>query len=243
VLLFQIPFVKNNVILFFNSLKETYLNIKSAIEIKYNAIVENENLIKSLQKENKELKFKLNQIESFLFKCNDLSLFKKVLKPELVFTETISYVKIPDFTSIYINYPEKITHPLGLVYNNIAAGIVVKNVGDYAIALLNSNKKTTYTVFVGKNEVPGIFYGSEEVIKYIPKFKDVNIGDLVITSGLDGIFYKGALVGRVIDVKEKKLYKEAKIQVFYNSLNPTFFYVVKTHKETNTSKSLNLNML
>ena len=40
-------------------------------------------------------------------------------------------------------------------------------------------------------------------LKYIPQEIDVAIGDKVITSGLDGIYPEGVLVGTVSDVKKK----------------------------------------
>jgi len=126
-----------------------------------------------------------------------------------------------------VNYPKKIEKPKGLVYNNMAAGIVVKNIGSYSLAYLNSNPKTTYTVMIGDKEIPGIFYGKENVVKYIKKYVPIHLGDVVKTSGLDGIFYKGALVGKVEKVTQKKLYQEVKLKLYYNKLTPDFFYVVE----------------
>ena len=225
---FQIPVIKSGVVEFFNSVKKNFLSFKNKITTTIEALETNKESLIRLKKENQKLLFELNQLKSFLGKCDDLSYFKQLKMPNLRFSEVVSYVNIPDFTSVYITYNKKITHPLGLVYNNLAAGIAVRNVGDYAVALLNANSKTSYAVYIGKNEIPGIFYGKENIIKYIPKFKQIKNGDLVITSGLDGIFYKGALVGKVVSVKEKKLYQEAKIKVFYNSLNPSFFYIVES---------------
>jgi rod shape-determining protein MreC len=133
---------------------------------------------------------------------------------------------LPDFSKIYIDYDKKISTPKGLVYDNEAAGIVVKNFGKYSLALLNSNPKTSYTVLIGKKKIPGIFYGKINEVKYIKKYQKINVGDLVVTSGLDGIFYRGALVGRVTEVKQKKLYQVAKVKLFYDNLAPEYFYVV-----------------
>ena len=77
------------------------------------------------------------------------------------------------------------------------------------------------------NSIPGIFYGKINVIKYIPKFKRIKKGDLVITSGLDGVFYEGAKVGIIENVKQTSLYQEAKVKLFYNTLEPNYFYVVR----------------
>ncbi|WP_457561972.1 rod shape-determining protein MreC [Caminibacter pacificus] len=226
ILFFQIPFVKKNVIIAFNAIKETFLNLKKNINDELNAISNNKKLIKELEEKNKKLSFELSRLNAIFYTCKDLKKFKFIRKPGLEFTQAVSYVKLPDFTSVYVTFDKPVPHPIGLVYNNFAAGMIVKRVGNYGVALLNSNPKTSYAVYIGKNEIPGIFYGKENVIKYIPKFKPIKVGDLVITSGLDNIFYKGALVGKITEIKEKKLYQEAKIKLFYDTLNPTYFYAV-----------------
>jgi rod shape-determining protein MreC len=232
--LFQIPGVKENFLNLVNGVKENIVSLSNYISISYEKYILNTKKIDFLEMENKILKEKLQKIESRLNLCKDLNYFKKLNFPNLTFSQTISYAHLPDMSQIYIDYNKKILFPKGLVYNNLAAGIVIKNFGNYSLALLNSNPKTTYTVFIGKKEIPGIFYGKINIIKYIPRFKEIKKGDIVITSGLDGVFYKGAKVGIITKVIEKKLYQEASIKLFYNSQTPTFFYVIdKKHIKIN----------
>jgi len=211
---------------FFNFLKLHFNRIETNI---YNELstLKNQSLeIKKLKKENVFLKNKIALLNSLLYNCKD---FKKLIKDSnLTLAKTISYASLPDFSMIYIDYKPRGKFPKGLVYNNLAAGIVVKGVGNYSLAYLNSNKKTSYTVYIldANSSVPGIFNGKNNIIKYIPKFKNIKKGDLVITSGLDGIFYKGAKVGVIEDIEDKNLYKEAKVKLFYNDLEPNYFYVV-----------------
>jgi len=197
----------------------------------YEEYIDQKNTLQKLLQENKFLKDEIQKFAVRYATCRDLKYFHEIDFPNLVFTQVISYAKLPDFTEVYINYDKPFKTPRGLVYNNLSAGIVIKNYSNYSLALLNSNEKTSYTVFVGKNQIPGIFYGKINTIKYIPKFKPVKVGDEVITSGLDGVFYKGAKVGVVTEVIEKKLYQEAKVRLYYNDLNPEYFYVVQTPLE------------
>ncbi|WP_457560668.1 rod shape-determining protein MreC [Caminibacter sp.] len=183
--------------------------------------------IEFLKKQNQNLKYQIAKFQSFFETCKDFKEFKKIERPNLYFVETISYAALPNFSKIYVNYPKPVKKPKGLVYNNMAAGIVVKNYGKYSLALLNSNPKTTYTVIIGDKEIPGIFYGKENMVKYIKKYVPIKVGDIVKTSGLDGIFYKGALVGKVSEVIQKKLYQEVKLKLYYNKMTPDFFYVVE----------------
>ena len=54
---------------------------------------------------------------------------------------------------------------------------------------------------------------SELLMKYVPVLADVAVGDVVITSGLDQIFPKGLVVGRVRSVgKGSGLFKEVAVQ-------------------------------
>ena len=225
---FQIPAVKNFTLDSVNSLKNSFSSFLASVKMKYEEYVDQKDTLQKMLIENKYLKDEIQKIAVKYATCQDLKYFHKVKFPNVKFAQVISYAKLPDFTEVYINYDKPFNIPRGLVYNNLAAGIVVKNYGNYSLALLNSNEKTSYTVYIGKDRIPGIFYGKIDTVKYIPKYKKINIGDLVITSGLDGVFYKGALVGKVVEVKEKKLYKEAKVKLFYNDLNPEFFYVVET---------------
>jgi rod shape-determining protein MreC len=223
------------VITIFNEIKSVITNTSHYISERVKIISNNLDELESLKEENKKLNSEINRLNSLLYTCKDYSLIKK-MAPNLVLAYAISYVSLPDFSKIYISYNKPISHPKGLVFNNYVAGVVTKNLGKYSIALLNSNEKTTYTVFIGKNQIPGIFYGKENLIKYIPQFKKINVGDLVITSGLDGVFYKGAMVGKIVKVYKKKLYQEARVRLFYNDLNPSFFYVVEKPIETNLTK-------
>ena len=223
ILFFQISFIKDRVLQFTNSLKKDFSSFIVNLKHNFDVYMDQKNTLEKLIKENQFLKDKIEEVAIKYAICKDLKYFKELNFPNIVFTQVISYAALPDFTQIYIDYNNSFNIPRGLVYNNLAAGIVIKNFKNYSLALLNSNKKTSYTVFIGENEIPGIFYGKINTIKYIPKFKKINIGDIVITSGLDKVFYKGAKVGIITEVVEKNLYQEAKVKLFYNDLNPNFF--------------------
>lgn len=230
VLLFSIPVVKIKTIDFFNVLKiEFFSDFKNFHDTIFNIINQSEK-IKNLKIQNQNLQKKIAFYNSILGNCEDLKKFKFVKDSNLVFTKTLSFAAIPDFSQIYIAYKGK-NYPRGLVYNNLAAGLVVKRVGNYSLAFLNSNKKVSYTVYILDNgkKTPGIFKGGENIIKYIPKFAKIKKGDLVITNGLDGLFYEGVKVGIIENVKSENLYKEAKVKLFYNSNSPNYFYVVKKY--------------
>jgi len=200
-----------------------FTNIKNSISNHFNQI----DKINQLKEENKKLKNKLAQLNIIKNRCTQLKEFKELNISKVDFTQTISYASLPDMTSIYIDYNKPIKKPQGLIYNNETAGVVVKNIKNFSLAYLNNNSHTSYTVFIGKNKIPGVIFGGEEmVIKYIPKYTTIKKGDLVITSGLDKIFYEGVKVGIITKVIHENLSQMAIVKPFYNPLHPTFFYVV-----------------
>jgi len=223
--LFFIFILRTPIISFFNFLKIHIQEVQNKVAEDIKSLKKQSLTIKKLKRENQNLRNKIAFLNSLVYSCKD---FQKLIKDSnLTLTKTISYASLPDFSQIYIDYEAKGKLPKGLVYNNLAAGIVIKKVGNYSLALLNSNENTSYSVYiVGESLIPGIFYGKINTIKYIPKFKKIKKGDLVITSGLDGVFYKGAKVGVIENVKQTSLYQEAKVKLFYDDLSPDYFYVV-----------------
>jgi len=224
ILLFQIPIIKGFIIRNANEIKIRLNALRENFHTKYEEFLRDKSYIQRLESENKKLKYALVKLDAKC-SCGNINILHK---PSISFCEVISYAKLPDFSEVYLTYSKPFTSPRGLIWDGFAAGIAVKKYSNYTLGLLNSNKKTTYTVYIGKNKIPGIFYGKDNIIKFIPRFKPIKKGDLVITSGLDGVFYEGVKVGTIISVTQKKLYQTAKIKLFYNDLHPKYFYVVET---------------
>ena len=70
------------------------------------------------------------------------------------------------------------------------------------MVLLLTDSSSAIDALVQESRVSGIVEGSREdaiYMRYVLKFKDYQVRpkDLVITSGLDGIFPKGLVIGRV----------------------------------------------
>jgi rod shape-determining protein MreC len=77
-------------------------------------------------------------------------------------------------------------------------------------------------VLVERSRVPGVVSGQvsgpeagaeDLLLKYVPERADVAVGDLVVTSGLDGIYPKGLMVGRVRFVGEgTSLFRDIRVE-------------------------------
>lgn len=92
--------------------------------------------------------------------------------------------------------------PLGVV------GQVVAVTPRAAKVLLLTDPNSGIDVLVQRTRSRGIVSGSLEngtVLKYMKRSEDVQEGDRLITSGMDGIFPKGLMVGTVIKVRKQHL--------------------------------------
>ncbi|HXK09456.1 MAG TPA: rod shape-determining protein MreC [Vicinamibacteria bacterium] len=77
-------------------------------------------------------------------------------------------------------------------------------------------------VLVERSRVPGVVSGQvasdasgaeDLVLKYVPEHSDVAVGDVVVTSGLDRIYPKGLVVGRVRSVaKGSGLFRDIRVE-------------------------------
>jgi rod shape-determining protein MreC len=92
--------------------------------------------------------------------------------------------------------------PLGVI------GRVVEVTAQSAKVLLLTDPNSGIDVIVQRTRARGIVSGSLEnstILKYVKRSEDVQIGDRLITSGLDGIFPKGLMVGTVTKVRKQTL--------------------------------------
>lgn len=92
--------------------------------------------------------------------------------------------------------------PLGVV------GQVVSVTPRSAKVLLLTDANSGIDVLVQRTRARGIVSGSLEngtMLKYVKRSEDIQIGDRLVTSGLDGIFPKGVMVGTVTKVRKQNL--------------------------------------
>jgi rod shape-determining protein MreC len=85
------------------------------------------------------------------------------------------------------------------------AGVVGRTVlvtgGNCQVQLL-TNADASIGVMIERTRAPGVLRGTENQLldlSYISNTEEVNVGDVLLTSGLDGIFPKGLPVGKVVD--------------------------------------------
>ncbi|MDU7692629.1 MAG: rod shape-determining protein MreC [Helicobacter sp.] len=129
----------------------------------------------------------------------------------------LGYAQVNSFHKVWLksnrNYSDgKI---LGIVLGDVAIGIALSD-GKRLLGLLNGSKNASYSVFIGSNKTPAIIRENIEdsrflLADFIPQYFDVNVGDEVVTSGLDNVFIEGLKVGRVSYITDKNGYISAQI--------------------------------
>ncbi|WP_456391228.1 rod shape-determining protein MreC [Hydrogenimonas sp.] len=139
------------------------------------------------------------------------------------------YVKLGNFQQLWLDkfkdYDPRINY--GVIRDKMAIGIVVEKM-QRPLMILAGDKECNFAVYVGDKRAPGIATGLDArhmIVKYIPEWMPLNIGDKVLTSGLDHIFPAGIPVGRVLSVRKMQGFKNARIELFGDTLHPEFVWL------------------
>lgn len=227
-----------------NPIKQSYTHLTQDLEHTSQSYLFQQESIERLNKENRVLRKRLLAQTHYIEQIKDiysiLPSLKQVPLGNISILETISYVKLNSFSQIILTKP-KILNPdktYGLIQGKVVAGIarVHKN---QLYGYLTSDKKCQFTVFIGEKRVPGIAIGmqkNEMQIKFIPKWDQIKEGDLVKTSGLDGIFFAGIPVGVVTKVEIQSAYKVAYIQTYNDIYHPRLFFLIHDTQTTLVEK-------
>lgn len=189
----------------------------------------------SLRTQNAELEKSAVLLASFAKELNEILIDKNssVYEPKIQLVRALSYVNISDYNKIwldkFVDYNSSKIY--GLIYHGKSAGIVISK-DDRPMAILQNDPKNIFAVFVGNEKIPGIAHGNKNglLIKFIPQWLHPKEGDEVYTSGLDGIFFSGVPVGKVIKVIEESLYKSVLVEPYVKVDIPSYLYAVTKEK-------------
>jgi len=224
------PFQKYS-LLFSNIIKSFVLKIDREIKGTIKEHINQKEQIIALQKRVEELEPKASLSIAVSSRLNSLlsEYHLSNYSPRLHFVQVLSFATLNDPNKLWIEFDKfDLNKTYGLIYRGYAAGIL-KAKDNQPLAILNASLDTTYSVYIGEDKIIGVIFGNGEdmIIKYIPSYKDPKIGDEVITSGNDNIFYEGIKVGVITKVEIQDMYKIAKVTPYMQVKNPKFFYAVE----------------
>jgi rod shape-determining protein MreC len=95
-------------------------------------------------------------------------------------------------------------------------GRIVLASGHQSQVQLITNPDASVGVMLEQARTPGVLRGSGDIpmdLSYVNNTEQVAVGDIVLSSGLDGIFPKGLVVGKVVDSqKGKGVFRSVKVE-------------------------------
>jgi len=113
------------------------------------------------------------------------------------------------YRTIMINKGEKdgLSSDMGVVTPSGVVGRIVKTAATYSHVLLLVDPNSAVAALIQRSREEGIVAGTEKGLaqmKYLSTIADVEVGDLVLTSGLAGSFPKGLPIGKVSRAEKKE---------------------------------------
>ena len=223
-----------------NPIKQKYKAVTQGLEDKSHSYIFQKETIEKFSHENRVLRKRLLEQMHYIEQVQEvyeiLPQLSRLPAHNISIAETISYVKLNSFSQIILTKPKGIVEKkiYGLIQGTVVAGVsMVKNGQLYGY--LTSDDKCRFSVFIGDKKAPGIAIGVEKnkmLIKFIPKWHNIQVGDKVVTSGLDEIFFRGLPVGIVTKVEVQSAYTVAYIKTYSNVMHPKTFFVINDPKAT-----------
>lgn len=200
----------------------------------------------SLGKSNEQLTRQMEELQNKLLeteeirkendRLNELLQFKSQLKFRVVPAKIIGHDSSNWKKSILINKGREdgvLTHHAVICPKGIVGKIVESFDHNAKVMLIIDNDSQVGGMILRTRDI-GVLYGRDKdicLLNYLSRNADIKKGDLVITSGFDGFFPKGVILGEVEKVYSEDfgLYKYAEIvpAVDFNKLEEVL--VIKTH--------------
>ena len=170
---------------------------------------ENERLRKRLQQLEIE-KNRLLEAEATNRRLQQLLAFRSHLSASVVTASIIGNSASSWFQSCLLDKgsADGVRKGMGVVTPLGVIGQVVSVSPRTAKVLLLTDASSGVDVLVQRTRARGIVSGSLEhgtILKYVKRSEDIQEGDRLITSGLDGVFPKGLLVGTVTKARKQHL--------------------------------------
>ena len=223
-----------------NPIKQNYTNFTQGIKDKSHSYIFQKESIEKMGRENRILRKRLLEQTHYIQQVKNiytvLPKLSKLPVHNISISETISYVKLNSFSQIILTKPLSLKENklYGLIQGRVVAGIAQVH-NNQLYGYLTSDNKCRFAVFIGADHAPGIAIGTqtnEMIIKFIPKWHKIQIGDKVITSGLDDIFFADIPVGVVTKVEVQSSYKVAHIKTYSDIYHPKTFFLINDAKAT-----------
>jgi rod shape-determining protein MreC len=182
------------------------------------SIWENYFFLVSVAHENETLKKSLNQFVEKDNEWHEIGLansrlrnllnFQKAPTHRVVAAEVIGKDPSGWFKTVIIDKgrSDGLQKGLPVVLPTGIVGQVIEVSGHYAKVMIITDRNSAVDALVQRSRARGIIKGAsadQSQFEFVLRKHDVQIGDTVIASGLDGVYPKGLRIGRVSDLSER----------------------------------------
>lgn len=201
-----------------------------------------------LSKENKRLKLQIAELRSQNTKLEEAYIQNKRLKRivnleesrkyELLVCSVIGVDPSKFYRSVFIDRgaTDGVSSNMPVIAYDGAVGKVVKVSPHSARVQLLTDQQSSVAVLAQRSRAPGILQGtgagSCELV-YVDAKADLEKGDLLLTSGLGGIFPRGLRTGEVTSIVHKvgEVTKKAEVSTFVNVYQLEEVFVLLTERK------------
>ena len=188
------------------------------------------------RKENMLLKEQIISLKTENYRNQELLATHRRLHKLLQFMETTDHAVLAAqvigrdpsgfFQSVIINRGKDagLSVNMPVVNADGVVGRIVSVSGNYSKVLLIIDQNSAVDCVIQRSRDNGIVKGLSSntsssnacIMDYVVKTSDILVGDVIITSGIGGIFPKGVPVGKVIDIKDPsdELFRDVKVTPF-----------------------------
>jgi len=173
-----------------------------------NTEAQNQALTKEIERLRQEKAF-LRESALANSRLRELLKFKKGSPLKLVAAEVIGVDSSSYFKSVFIDKGEKagIKKDMGVISPSGIVGRILKVADSSSMVLLLIDQNFALDALVQRTRSGGVVAGFEEGLckmKYVLPSEDIRSGDLVVASGLEGVFSRGMIIGKIISIKKNK---------------------------------------
>lgn len=189
-----------------------------------------------LQHENEELRAKLGAITELKLENERLTKlldFKRSTNMTLLAAKVIARDLSPDHYAIRINRGTRngLRKLMGVITVEGVVGYVLKADADSAQVLVLTDRSSAIDAIVQRTRARGLISGKNSStcrLRYLERADDVAVGDMIVTSGLQGYFPKGFPIGRLTSVRKTDygISQEAEVSPVVNPSNLEELFVV-----------------
>lgn len=196
-----------------------------------------------IKADNRILKDKLNQLQATLTqfqeikteneRLNSLLGFKQATPHSLLSAKVIGHDLLGQHSTIFIDKgtDDGIVPGLAVITSTGVAGSILNAEKSFSQVLTLTDGYSDIDAVVERTRARGILEGLSPTVctlKYLQRTDDVQVGDVILTTGLDHIFPKGFPIGKVTKVVKKDygITQEVQVEPMVTSFNTDAVFVV-----------------